>query len=100
MGAAQFFRHLENTLSNTVAVTDRRDAIVDDFPRALNRLYRQHVQAEVQEFVTHLPRYSLMVAAGPFLDNKEITEEAWEEAPAGLRLSRRRDCAACADGTI
>jgi SOS-response transcriptional repressor LexA len=87
-GAAQFFRHLEDTLSNTVSVTDRRDTIVEDYPRALNRLYRQHVQAEVQEFITHLPRYSLAVAAGPFLENKEVMEEAWEEAPAGLRLTR------------
>jgi phage repressor protein C with HTH and peptisase S24 domain len=27
------------------------------------------------------------VAAGKFLDNEEISEEGWEEAPVGMRLS-------------
>lgn len=85
-GAARFFANLEDTLSNAVRVGERRDTIVEDFPRALNRLYRQHVPSAVRKFVTHLPRYSLAVAAGPFLDNREVTEEAWEEAPPRLRL--------------
>jgi SOS-response transcriptional repressor LexA len=68
-------------------VSDRRDTIVEDFPRALARLYRLHVRSEAQPFVTHLPRYSLAVAAGPFLENRTIEEEAWEEAPPGLRLT-------------
>ena len=43
--------------------------------------------------MTHLPRYSLAVAAGPFLENPVIEtgvgeDQAWEEAPAGLRLTR------------
>ncbi len=88
VGAARFFVNLEDTLSNTVRVGERRDVIVEDFPRALNRLYRQYVPSEVQGFVTHLPRYSLAVAAGPFLENREVTEENWEEAPPGLRLSK------------
>ncbi len=87
-GAASFFAQMEDTLSNTIRVTDRRSAMVEDFPRALGRLYRQHVQSEAQPFITHLPRYSLAVAAGPFLENRVIEEEAWEEAPPGLRLTR------------
>ena len=91
-GAAQFFRYLEETLSNTLRIGDRREVTVEDFPRALGRLYRQHVAAEVQEFRTHLPRYSLTAAAGPFLENRifdhETREpEAWEEIPAGLLLT-------------
>ena len=86
-GAAKFFAQLEDTLSNLVRVSDRREAMVEDFPRALGRLYRQHVQAEAQPFVTHLPRYSLAVAAGPFLENRAVEEEAWEEAPPELRLT-------------
>ncbi len=86
-GAERFFVELEDTLSNTIRVSDRREAIVEDFPRALGRLYRQHVHATAQPFVTHLPRYSLAVAAGPFLENRVIEEEAWEEAPPGLRLT-------------
>jgi SOS-response transcriptional repressor LexA len=87
MGATQFLDQLEDTLSNTVRVSDRRETIVEDFPRALGRLYRQHVNAAAQPFITHLPRYSLEVAAGPFLENRVIEEEAWEEAPPSLRLT-------------
>lgn len=96
VGAARFFAQLEDTLSNTVRVSERRDIVVEDFPRALNRLYRQHVQTEVREFVTHLPRYSLAVAADPFLENREITEESWEEAPPGLRVAQEMFVAAIA----
>lgn len=87
MGAAEVLRHLEDTLSNMLRIGDRRDVMVEDFERALTRLYRQNVQAGVQPFVTHLPLYSLSVAAGKFLENQEVTEERWEEAPAGLRLT-------------
>ena len=87
MRAAQFLAQLEDTLSNTIRVSDRRETIVEDFPRALGRLYRQHVNSSAQPFITHLPRYSLAVAAGPFLENRVVEEEAWEEAPPGLRLT-------------
>jgi SOS-response transcriptional repressor LexA len=88
MGATQLLAYLEDTLSNTLLVTDRRDVVVGDFERALARLYREHVQSTVRPFVTHLPRYSLAVAAGKFLENREVEEEAWEEAPSDLRLTR------------
>jgi len=87
LGAAQFLAQLEDTLSNTIRVSDRQETIVEEFPRALGRLYRQHVHSAAQPFITHLPRYSLAVAAGPFLENRVIEEEAWEEAPPGLRLT-------------
>jgi SOS-response transcriptional repressor LexA len=75
-------------------VSDRKEVAVEgastgDFERALGRLYREHVRSNVLEFVTHLPRYSLAVAAGKFLDNQEIEAEGWEEAPPGLKLSPR-----------
>ena len=87
MGAARWMAHLEDTLSNALRVTDRRAVMVEDFDRALGRLYREHVRSNVREFVTHLPRYSLAVAAGKFLENREVTAEGWEEAPADLRLT-------------
>ena len=43
-GAAKFFARLEDTLSNTIRVSDRREAMVEDFPR-LARLYREHVRS-------------------------------------------------------
>jgi SOS-response transcriptional repressor LexA len=99
-GAARFLEHLEDRLSNTMRVSDREpvpeDVIApessagmtaDDFERVLARLYRRHVRSNVLAFVTHLPRYTLAVAAGKFLDNQEVTAEGWEEAPADLKVS-------------
>jgi len=86
-GAAKLMAHLEDVLSNAIRITDRRDVTVEDFPRALGRIYREHVSPEVQPFVTHLPRFSLAIAAGSFLENQEVRSEGWEEAPPDLRLA-------------
>ncbi len=74
-------------LSGAIRVTDREEVLVEDFRRALDRLYLKNVQSNVLEFRTHLPRYSLRAAAGKFLENQEISEDGWVEAPADLRLS-------------
>jgi phage repressor protein C with HTH and peptisase S24 domain len=87
MGATQLLKYLEDTLSNAVQVTARHELLVEDFERALGRLYRENVQSTVRPFVTHLPRYSLAVAAGKFLENQEVSEDGWEEAPSDLRLT-------------
>jgi SOS-response transcriptional repressor LexA len=86
LGAEKLFEYLEGTLSTSIRVTDREQVLVEDFSRALDRLYRQHVPSTVLEFRTHLPRYSLQVAAGKFLENDEVTEQGWIEAPQDLRL--------------
>lgn len=87
MGAERLFQHLEGTLSNLLQISDRRSIVVEDFDRALQRLYRQHVRSSVVPFTTHLPRYSLRVAAGKFLDNHEVVEEGWEEVPEDLKIT-------------
>lgn len=87
MGAAKLLASLEDTLSNSLRISDRRPVMVEDFDRALARSYRQHVQATVRPFVTHIPRYSLAAAAGKFRDNEEITVEGWEETPEQTRLT-------------
>jgi SOS-response transcriptional repressor LexA len=87
VGAARLMGLIEDWLSNTVRITARESVDVDDFERALARLYREHVRSNVIEFVTHLPRYSLAVAAGKFLENREVTEEGWEEAPGDLKVT-------------
>jgi len=84
LGAARVLDHLHDTLSNTLTISAPREIMVEDFDRAVLRLYREHVHTTVRPFVTHLPRYSLSVAAGKFLENQEISEEGWEEAPSGL----------------
>ncbi len=88
MGAERLLSLLEDTLSNTIRLTDRQPVLVEDFPRSVERLYRQHVQPKVLEFRTHLPRYSLAAAAGRFHDNQEVTAEGWEEAPEDLRITK------------
>jgi SOS-response transcriptional repressor LexA len=88
MGAKQLLGYLEDTLSNTLQMSGRKDVLVENFERSLGRLYREHVQSTVRPFVTHLPRYSVAVAAGKFLENHEVTEESWEEAPADLKLTQ------------
>jgi SOS-response transcriptional repressor LexA len=85
LGAVRLLEQLTDTLSNLFRITTPREVMVEDFERALGRLYREHVQSRVQPFRTHLPRYSLAVAAGKFLENEEVTEEGWEEIPAALR---------------
>ena len=86
-GGRAVLENLESTASNAVRVTDREAISVRDFDKTLNELYREHVPAEVQRFRTHLPSYSLKVAAGPFLTNSEdIDAEEWIEAPPDLNL--------------
>jgi phage repressor protein C with HTH and peptisase S24 domain len=89
LGASSLLNQLQDTLSNTLTISEPREMMVEDFGRAVLRLYRELVQATVRPFVTHLPRYSLAVAAGKFLENQEVAQqegdEGWEEIPSGLR---------------
>ena len=87
MGAARLMEYLQDTLSNLLRISEPRETMVEDFDLALSRLYREHVHARVHQFVTHLPRYSLAAAAGKFLENQEVHEDGWEEAPPNLRLA-------------
>jgi Peptidase S24-like len=86
-GGIAVLEHLETVASQSVRITDREAVTVRNFDRTLNDLYREHVPAQVLRFRTHLPHYSLAVAAGPFLTNSEdIEAEDWIEAPSDLRL--------------
>jgi phage repressor protein C with HTH and peptisase S24 domain len=86
-GGTAVLEQLEREASFAIRVTDREAITVRDFDRTLGELYREHVPAEVLRFQTHLPRYSLAVAAGPFLTNPEdVTAEEWIEIPPGLKL--------------
>ena len=87
LGAAQLLAYLSETISNTLTISEPREVVVDDFAHAVVRLYHEFVRATVRPFATHLPRYSLAVAAGKFLENQEAEEEGWEEAPPELRLT-------------
>jgi phage repressor protein C with HTH and peptisase S24 domain len=89
MGGDGFLRSLEESLSNTLRITDRRDVEVSDFPTALNRLFEEHVQrTEVIPFVTHVPLYSLRAAATRFGEDIEVEAQGWVPAPQRLKLNR------------
>lgn len=87
LGAQAVFEKLENDLSVSVRITDREAVTVRNFDKSLSELYRNHVPSHVLQFRTHLPRYSLAVAAGPFLTNPEdIQADEWIEVPPDLKL--------------
>ena len=87
VGGKSVLDRLEHEASNSLRVTDREAVKTRDFDKTLNDLYRQHVPANVLQFRTHLPRYSLAVAAGPFLTNSEdIQADEWVETPPDLKL--------------
>src|SRR5579884_2387112 len=87
MGGDELLRFLEENASATLRVSDREAVTARDFDKTLNELYRLHVPARVLQFRTHLPRFSLAVAAGPFLTNPEdIQAEEWVETPPDLQL--------------
>ena len=88
-GGRAVLERLENEASQALRVSDREAIAVRDFERSLQELYREHVPAKVLQFTTHLPRYSLAVAAGLFLTTRdEVTAEEWIEAPPGLKLDQ------------
>ncbi len=86
-GGAAVLERLENEASQSLRVNDRKAITVRNFESSLQDLYREHVPAKVLQFNTHLPRYSLAVAAGLFLSTRdEVTAEEWIEIPPGLKL--------------
>ncbi len=88
MGGEAFLRHVEDSLSNVLRLSERTAIVVDDFDRTLDRLYEEHVEAgEVRRFVTHLPLYSLRAAATKFGEDREVEAEEWVKVPKKLRLT-------------
>jgi SOS-response transcriptional repressor LexA len=94
MGAAELLALFEDSLSNTLRMSDRRATIVRSFPAALDRLYALHVlgapreTGEIVPFATHAPLYSLRAAAGRFGQDMEVEAEDWVRLPAGVHPSR------------
>ncbi len=87
LGGTAVLEQLENIASLSLRISEREAVSVRDFDRKLSDLYREHVPAQVLRFRTHLPRYSLAVAAGPFLTNPEgIEADEWIEVPPDLKL--------------
>jgi len=87
LGARGLLDYLEDALSNVLRISEPRQILVGNFDRELARHYHANVQTTPRSFVTHLPRYSLAVAAGSFLENSEIEQTDWVETPPDLRLT-------------
>lgn len=89
MGGEAFFAWLEDTLSNTLRITERETVEVDAFTRVRDRLFERHVEPiAVRPFQTHLPLYSLRAAATRFGSDEVVEEEPedWVAAPPEMRL--------------
>jgi phage repressor protein C with HTH and peptisase S24 domain len=87
LGGEGLLEWLEENASQTVQVGSREEISVRNFSATLHRLYREHVRTVVRPYKTHLPVFSLAVAAGPFLTNpEEVDAEGWMEAPSDLKL--------------
>ena len=86
-GAEDCLESLEDSLSNTLRISDRQAIAVDAFSRVLDRLFEDHVEkVEVAPFRTHLPLYSLRAAAGSLGEEMGSEAEDWVRAPEGMRL--------------
>ena len=86
-GGTAVLEQLESTAAQSVRISDREAVTVRNFDRTLGDLYREHVPVQVLRYRTHLPRFALAVAAGPFLTNPDdIEERDWIETPSDLRL--------------
>jgi phage repressor protein C with HTH and peptisase S24 domain len=84
----EFFGWLEETLSNTLRLSERRRALLGRLETTLQWLYNKHVSATVEPFRTHLPLYSCRAAAGRFGELMEVEAEGWIETPPGLHLDK------------
>ncbi len=91
-GGALLLKSLEDSLSGFLRIGDgTRIAYKGNAGRAVDKLFDEHVDSEVRQFVTHLPFYGLRAAATKFgeeFDPADVGEpEAWVRAPRGLRLT-------------
>lgn len=94
MGGLRLLDSLEESLSGFFRITDRASIAYSDAQAAVDRLFDEHVDSEVREFVTHLPLYGLAAAATKFSPDQELNAqeragaEAWVRVPENLKLTQ------------
>jgi phage repressor protein C with HTH and peptisase S24 domain len=87
-GAERYLGSLEDTLSNTVRVSERHAVTVDSFRRVLDQLFERYVEkVPVERFRTHVPLYTLRAAAGSLGADMVSEPEDWVPAPESVRLT-------------
>jgi SOS-response transcriptional repressor LexA len=89
LGAERLLDLFEDTLSNTVTISDRRPVLVHDFEAALGRLYEEHILGVrmIRTPAAGIPLYSLRAAAGRFGEDIDVLPEGRVPAPPGLAPS-------------
>ncbi len=89
---------MENSFSHLLRVSARSSVTVQVPDRELNALFDRHVArhapareapAAVIPFRTHLPFYSMKIAAGLFDGDREVEAAAWVPIPEGQRPDER-----------
>ena len=79
---------LEGSLSHFLRISDRTSvAYSGDAQATVNRLFQEHVDPKIRQYITHLPLYSLRAAATKFGEYMDAAEEGWVLAPENLHLS-------------
>jgi SOS-response transcriptional repressor LexA len=79
---------LEDSLSHFLRIGDRTAiSWTGDAQRAADRLFEEHVDAEIRPFVRHLPFYTLRAAATKFGEGMDTEQDGWLRAPENLRLT-------------
>lgn len=87
MGGLQLLDSLEDSLSGFFRIGDRESIAYSDPVSTVDRLFDEHVDLNVQPFITHLPLYGLRAAATRFGEGMDAAEEGWVRAPENLRLT-------------
>jgi phage repressor protein C with HTH and peptisase S24 domain len=89
LGAMAFLELLEDTLSNTLRVTERQSVDVDAFSRVADRLFDEHIEKiAVEPYRTHVPLYSLRAAAGKLGEEMVSDVEDWVRLPEDTRIDK------------
>ena len=86
LGGLAFLEYLEETLSNTIRLSEPERVLLGGFASTLNRLYEKHVPATVRAYETHLPLWSVRAAAGGYGEQQTAEVEQWIEVPPGTRV--------------
>lgn len=86
IGSRAFLDYLEDTLSNTIRLSEPETVLMGGFTSTLNRMYEKHVPATVRKYETHLPLWSVRAAAGGYGEQQTAEVEDWIEVPAGMKL--------------
>jgi phage repressor protein C with HTH and peptisase S24 domain len=94
IGALGLLDSLEDSLSGFFRISDRTSIAYSDAQATVDRLFNEHVDANVRPFITHLPLYGLAAAATKFSEDQELAgepdaePESWVRVPENLRLTR------------